>query len=146
MSDTVKDKRLWTFIVRNGEPFKLQVPGNPPIEYEGGSLEILKAVATEDTAEGIRQVAAMNGCHVVMKTEYQTDEQYKERQELLGVERGDVVWPCELCPGCSLFDPHIEGYCGAQSWPEESLQVIAQMRKLRQDLVACPLKRGKDLL
>lgn len=142
----IEDKRLWTFVVRGGEPLKLQPKGNIPDEHDGG-LSILKFVLTEQRAEETRALLEQHGCTVQVNTERQSDEQKKLRQQLAGVMREDAVFPCAECPGCSFFDPHSESYCGADDWPQESVVKLLEIQeKARNNLAQCPLEKGRNYL
>lgn len=146
MSLSPDDRRVWTFCIRGGSPFKLEVPGNPILEYDGG-LEVLKAVTTESGATQIEAVLVQHGCEVVHKgTEGQTPEQKKERSELLGTGKSEEVWPSVACLTCSFFDLHLEGYCGAEGWPSESVAQLVKIKRARRDLEACPLSYGAQFL
>jgi len=134
---------VWTFVVRDGKAFNLQVPGNPILSYRGG-LDILKAVLTDAEAEHVTGVCEDNGCTVQAATEDITDEQEQERKALLGVNREDYVWPSARCPECAWFDVMSANNCGADDWPTESQTSLhLHNEKARTDLAACPL--GKQI-
>jgi len=131
---------LWTFIVRNGSPFNLQVPGNPNLTYRGG-LDILKAVLTDEGADELAAVAEDNGC-TVEKTVEEAEIAEEERKALLGVQRQDHVWPSANCPECAWFDLQTANNCGADDWPSESQESLHDhSEKARNDLAACPLSK-----
>ena len=128
--------RLW---LRKGEPFTLQLEHNPPVEHDGGnSVTHLYLTATQ--AEILREWVAEKGCECsLIPHERQTAEQTKERQTLLGMQRGDRVWPSATCPTCAWFDPLLEGEpCGRAGWTPEAIAVFEGMAGPLADLVVCP--------
>jgi len=138
---SVKDKRLWTFIVRGGEQIVLQPKGNIPEEHEGGR-SVMRFVLTDEDAEATETLLKNHGCEVEKSTVRQTDEQEKERQELAGVMRDEMVFPSTACLACTFFDPHIEGNCGVTGWAPESVESLLEHRdKAKTDLAECPLEK-----
>jgi len=68
----------------------------------------------------------------------QTEEQTKERQALLGVQREGYVFRCPQCPTCFFFDPLVETDCGVDSWESETLQeALKSHEKAQSDYTSC---------
>jgi len=132
--------RLW---LRKGHPFTLTMTGNPPVEHDGGNT-VVHLVLTPDQQEQITnllQTLPGNGCEWdLIPHERQSALQTKERQTLLGLHRGDRVWPSATCPACAWFDPLLEGEpCGRVGWPPESIAALDTMDAPRKDAEACPV-------
>ena len=124
--------RLW---LRKGTPFTLALEHNPPVEHDGGNT-VAHLYLTSTQAEIVREWVGEKGCEYrLIPHERQTEEQTKERQTLLGMQRGDRVWPSASCPTCAWFDPLLEGEpCGRAGWPPESIEAFDA------DLSHCPVK------
>jgi len=144
---SVSDKRIWTFIVQDGEKIKVQPKGNLPDIHEGG-LSVFKFVLTDEQAEETTALLEKHGCSVKATTERQTEDQAAERSRLAGAFQDSSVFPCARCPECAWFDPtQVESYCGAESWPRESASsLLEHISKAREDLNLCPLEKGKAYL
>ena len=86
--DGVKDgltaKRVWTFVVQGGQPFALDIPGNPSCAHKGGRT-VWKFVGTAPVAESIVQMMEALGASVDLHTEVESPEQAAERRRLLGL-------------------------------------------------------------
>ena len=129
--------RLW---VRKGSPFRAQVPHNPLIEHDGGSTVVPLALGTDQVSALLATIHSF-GCEVdLIPMERQTPEQEVERMALLGIGRGDVVWPSAACPECSWFDPLLaDTPCGRAGWIAEAISALMETPKPRQDADACPV-------
>lgn len=77
--------KVWTFLVKGGEPFELTMPRTPALEHDG-KLTLWKMVGSERAADAIRALLEETGATVEVHTEHQTPEQTAERRKLLGLE------------------------------------------------------------
>lgn len=141
-SGGVRLYRLW---LRRGEPFALQMKGNPPVEHDGGTTVVHLALTAEQ-AEILKGVAVEHGVDCDLIThERQTPEQSKERQTLLGMQRGERAWPSGSCPSCPWFDPLLEADpCGRVGWPPESIAAFGEGAHPQQALSKCPVPHVWD--
>ena len=73
-------QKVWTFVVRRGNPFTLQLPQNPPLLHDG-SWNIWKLVGTPRLAEMAKEIIEEQGATVILYTEEQTQEQARMRVE-----------------------------------------------------------------
>ena len=144
---SIRDKRLWTFVLRGGVAFKLAPKGNLPMEHDG-TKSLLKAVLTERRAEETARLIEGYGCEVEFHTEREDDEQKAVRRRLAGVLRDEQVFPTPKCPGCAFFDVLDARYCGVVMWPKEAVWSLLDRlpEKAKSDLQQCPQKRGKEFL
>ena len=129
--------RLW---LRKGKPFTLQMKGNPAVEHDGGTTVVHLAL-TDDQAEAVKALVIQYEAECdLIPHERQTAEQQEERQTLLGMQRGDRVWPSAACPTCAWFDPLLEGEpCGRAGWAPEAIAVFEGTAGPLADLRACPV-------
>lgn len=142
----VKDKRLWTFIVRGGEPITVQPKGNIPEEHEGGR-SVMRFVLTDEDAEATETLLKEHGCSVEKSAPRETAEQKAERQVLAGVMREEMVLPSTACFECTFFDPYIKEHCGVTDWPIESVEALLKHRdKAKTDLYECPLEKYLEVM
>ena len=79
------EHKLWTFLIRGGEPLELLMSRTPRLEHNGGTT-IWKMVGTVRIAESIKLLVEEAGASVDLHTEVQTEEQTAERRRLLGIE------------------------------------------------------------
>lgn len=70
--------RVWTFVVRGGDPFAISVPLNPTLDHDG-SMTVWKLVATADKAREVEEAIREIGSNVTVYTEETTPEQDQER-------------------------------------------------------------------
>jgi hypothetical protein len=139
-------KRLWTFHVRNGDPFQLTVKGNPPVVHDG-KQSLLKCLCTQDQAEDLETEMRSHGCTVKSNLPHETEEQREQREHILHVLGDSDSFPCVRCPECAWFDPFTEGLCGAGmssrdrgfSWEGEVIQERLTDLKFLADWKDCPL-------
>lgn len=75
--------KVWTFLIRGGEPFEIRLPRTPKCEHDGG-LTVWKLVGTKGIANATKSLMRETGATVKMYTEAQSDEQAALRQERLG--------------------------------------------------------------
>ncbi len=130
--------RLW---LRKGSPFTLRMEHNPPIEHDGGET-VTHLYLAPPQAEVLRGWLDGEGCEYdLIPHERQTEEQTRERQTLLGMQRGERAWPSMACPTCTWFDPLLKGEpCGRAGWPDESVDVFGGTDIAAQALGDCPVK------
>jgi len=139
-------KQLWIFQVRQGEPFELQVKGNPIMRHDG-RVSILRCLCTEKEAEELKITMEGHQCAVTMNSPQETTEQKTERRNLLQVLGGERVFPSVSCPECAWFDPYIESLCGAGlakgvGWEDAAIEGSMSNEKFREDFEDCPLREG----
>jgi hypothetical protein len=65
-------KRLHTFEIKGGEPFRISMPGNPPLEHNG-KRTLWQYVGTDDQAKDIEINIGLL-CEVTRYCEGQTQE------------------------------------------------------------------------
>ena len=135
--DGVSLYRLW---VRKGEPFQLSFSSNPSVDHDGGNT-VTHLVLTHKAARDLQKVIESHGCEIdLIPAHRQTPEQEKERQTLLGMQRGDRVWPSGRCPECSWFDPLLEGDpCGILGWDVSTVTMFQASSKPQEDKAKCPV-------
>lgn len=76
--------RVWTFSISSGQPFRLGLPNNPPLNYRGGR-EIWKISAPKSTADAVLRMMQTLDVSVVRYCEEETPEQTQERRRRLGL-------------------------------------------------------------
>lgn len=141
----VESRKLWVFRVSGGAPFQIKVKGNPIMKHDGGAEDLLKALCSEDQAQDLIQEMESRGCKVLAHCATESKEQKKERQNVVQILGDGKVFPCQRCPQCSWFDPHIESLCGAgkafsqPGWDKEAVRAALQQKKFKEDLDYCPL-------
>lgn len=136
-SDGASLYRLW---VRKGQPFSFHVRGNPPVEHDGGNT-VAHLVLTDQQAEDVATAVTEKGCEWdLIPHGHQTQEQSRERQTLLGMQRGDRVWPSAACPSCTWFDPLLEDEpCGKAGWAPEMVAAFGESPAAEAALKECPV-------
>ena len=140
-------KRLWTFLVLHGEPFRLEVKGNPAAVHDG-TRSIVSCLCTEEQAKALETEMKAYGCQVTSNSPEESAEQRAEREHVMAMMGDGQAFPCEKCPGCSWFDPSVQGLCGAgmlarveaQGWEPQVIEDRLSDPKFREDWDACPLK------
>jgi len=134
------EHRLWTFLVRGGEAFTVQPPGNPANHHDG-SMSLFHLTLTEDQKQQVEDAATERGATVeVREVEGETEEQQAERRALLGQGREDAVWPSSECPKCFWFDILTDDPCGIRAWPPETIQAALNHHlKAQDDMIECPV-------
>lgn len=137
-------KQLWTFHVRQGESFAIQVKGNPVMRHDG-KVSLLKCLCTEQEAETLEKEMIGHGCQVEKHCPHEDAKQKEQREHVLSFMGDGRSFPCEKCPECSWFDPSIEGLCGAgmftndSAWENKTIEQQLSDKKFRQDWETCPL-------
>lgn len=140
-------RKLWIFRVSGGDPFRLQVKGNPQMVHDGGPEAILKCLCTDEQANVLEEQMLEHGCSVSKNSPLVEPEQKQERENLLQVLGGERTFPCTRCPECAWFDPHLESLCGAglafgqPGWEDAAVEGAMTSDKYRSDFEACPLRK-----
>ena len=70
--------KVWTFVVVGGEPFVLEVKGNPSLVHDGGK-SLWKLVADPAAATHAAMILRDRGCIVDVHVDGQSAEQFLER-------------------------------------------------------------------
>ncbi len=137
--------RLYRLWLRRGQPFTLQFKGNPPVEHDGGN-SITHLALTEEQVGVLTHELRQRGTEFdLIPHERQTSEQAIERQTLLGMQRGDRVWPSAACPSCPWFDPLLEGDpCGRDGWEVEAIAAFGERAAPQDALSGCPVPHVWD--
>lgn len=137
-------RKLCVFRVTGGEPFRIQVKGNPVVKHDGGADSILRVLCTDEQAHALEKEIRSHGCRVFVNLPVETEDQKRERKNVLTVLGGEKPFPCVRCPECAWFDPHLEDLCGAaivgSGWDAESIDGASRNEKFREDLTLCPLR------
>lgn len=142
-------KQLWIFRVSGGEPFQIQVEGNPPMNYDGRPEAILRTLCTEDQAMALEAEMLTHGCTVEASSPSETPDQKTRRQNIMQALGGDRVFPCPQCPSCAWFDPEIDSLCGAgfshagPGWEDVAVEGAMKNERYAADFAACPLREGQ---
>jgi len=135
----MSERLMWTFRIVGGDPFDLQVLGNPSAEH-GGGLSIWHLRVTDPHALEIEEVAKLHGARVMAHCQTETDEQTAMHKKML--ESGDSLFSCLLCAECYWLDLQVEGYCGMTEWPPERRQAaLESFEGAVEDAAACPVPR-----
>lgn len=76
-------QKVWTFVIRGGEPIGLSLPRNPTLDHDG-EMTMWKLVATETTARMVETLLLDEaGAQVEVYTEEETEEQKTLREARL---------------------------------------------------------------
>jgi len=75
-------RKVWTFVLRGGEKFILNMPRTPLLEHKGG-MTLWKMIGTEQVALAAETLIRESGAEVELHTEWQTKEQAEIRQQRL---------------------------------------------------------------
>jgi hypothetical protein len=135
---------LWTFTVTGDGEFELQPPGNPIARHDSG-LSVFHFMLTDTQAQEVKRFIQEMGLEVKSrKAEGPTDAQTLERRALLGKGREGDGFPSTLCPACYWFDPTKRSWCGATTWPNETIeQSLESHQAARDGKENCPVKEGR---
>jgi len=142
-------KKLWIFRVSGGEPFRLHPKGNLQMVHDGGVENLLKCLCTADQAEDLEAEMLKHGCTVFKNCPMETPEQKTERKNVMQVLGGERPFPCQRCPACAWFDPHLDSLCGAglafgkPGWEDDAIKGSMTSDKFKDDFEACPLREGQ---
>ena len=138
-------KQFWVFQVVGGKPFAIQIKGNPIQRHHGGS-SVLRSLCTDAEAKRVETEMETHGGKVTSHSPREDEETKEERANMLKIMGPDPVFPCELCPSCSWFDPYLPGLCGAGrahnsdlKWEPEALVVMMEREKFKEDFDQCPI-------
>ena len=66
--------QVWTFVITQGNPFRLTLPNNPSVEHDGGKT-VWKMIASEELAAQTTAAFRALGATVQRYTEIESDEQ-----------------------------------------------------------------------
>ena len=79
MAELIKSqvKRLHIFQIVGGEPFRIEIPGNPPLEHNG-KRTVWQYVGTDEQASSVETSISLL-CDVTRHCEGQTEELKKGR-------------------------------------------------------------------
>jgi hypothetical protein len=144
----MKPKQFWVFTVIGGKNFALNVKGNPTQQHHGETT-VMKFLCSDGEAESTQAIMEKYGGKVTSHSPRESDDQKEMRDNLLSISGDEAVFPCELCPTCSWFDPYLPGLCGAGraynsvlSWEPKVLEAMLEEPKHKKDYDAClvPLK------
>jgi|GEM_PF-1571576 len=139
-------REFWIFEVLGGQSFDMRVTGNPTMRHDG-NRSIVRCLCTDEQAAELEDEMRRRGCRVRSNSPREDDEQAHERENLLAVLGGERAFPCERCPECAWFDPHLESLCGAgfavagRGWETSARDGAMTNQKFRDDCEACPLRR-----
>jgi hypothetical protein len=141
-----KYKQFWIFVVVGGEPFRIQIKGNPAQRHDG-NRSIIRALITDEMAKDVEVELASHGGTVTLSNSPREEKEAKDqRQNLLKIMGDNPAFPCEQCPSCSWFDPYLTGLCGAgrsytsrEKWDDVVFTEQMKDAKYKQDFDGCPI-------
>jgi len=138
-------KQFWIFTVTGGEPFKIQIKGNPTQSHHGGT-SVLRAIMLDEHVPALEVELRSHGGHVQSNSPREDEETKAERSNMLSVLGEDTVFPCIQCPECAWFDPYLPGMCGVgqghvpeSHWDVQAIQERMTVPKYAEDQARCPL-------
>lgn len=142
---------LWIFSVTGGEPFRIQVQGNPAMVHKG-TRSVLRCLCTDSQADELVAKMREHGGKIVTNSPRETPEQRVERNNVFAVLGPDTVWPTNQCPQCAWLDPEVPGLCGAgmlrwkgfEGWDREIILERLAIDKFETDRESCPLASMQD--
>jgi hypothetical protein len=141
----MKQKEFWVFTITGGKRFALNVKGNPTQTHDGGTT-VMRFLCSAGEAESTFGIIEKYGGKVKSHNPRESEEQKEMRANMLSISGDDAVFPCELCPKCSWFDPYLPGLCGAGraynsvlSWEPKVLESMLEEPKHKKDYDACPI-------
>lgn len=132
-------KRFWIFVVTGGEPFEIEIKGNPR-QIHDGQRSILRALITDEQAPEVEERIRSYGATVMTNSPREDDQAKEERRNLLNLSEQENTLPCARCLECSYFDTSLVGLCGAGRGfePGESWDPVVLKNASKQDLELCP--------
>lgn len=144
-------RQLWIFRVSGGEPFKLQVKGNPIMKYDGRPNAILQTLCTHAQALTLETEMRTYGCTVEAHCPDESAEQAEKRKNVMHVLGGERTFPSLKCPECAWFDPSIDSLCGAgfstmgdhKGWDDDTMEGVMTNAKYAADFAECPIREEK---
>ena len=84
----MSDPKIWTFLIRGGEPFDIRVAGKlgPPLIHRG-KMTLWKMVGTEEEADSLESIISgpLIKARVERHTEVETEGMLALRLEMLGL-------------------------------------------------------------
>lgn len=133
-------QQVWTFQLEGGPAFNLgQIAYNPPLNHNG-RMTYWKFVGTEEEKDSlVTAMQAHKGLRVKVWTERVTQEQVKQQDRQMEMQRDGYVFRTPKCPACFFFDPDTESACGLQSWDRSMVQEALKMKAGFEAAMACPL-------
>ena len=141
-------RQLWIFRVSGGEPFQLQVKGNPIMKYDGEPNAILRTLCTRAEAMNLEAEIAAKGCVVEASCPDESSEQKAKRKNIMHVLGGERTFPSIKCPECAWFDPTLDSLCGAgfstmgdrKDWDDDAMTGVMTNVKYAADFANCPIR------
>lgn len=132
--------RLCRILITGGSSFQLYPQGNPVIEHGGGTSVHNVYMSPSEVEDLVTTASKFGSSAQVLEPIEQTKTQKKERLDLLGVEKGQEVWPSVSCPECAWFEPTASSpYCGRNLWPKSVVDSYLELPKSKKDLSNCPV-------
>ncbi|TFH64299.1 MAG: hypothetical protein E4G90_08380 [Gemmatimonadales bacterium] len=106
----------------------------------------MRSLCTDAEAKRVVTEMESHGGKIVAHSPREEEESKEERTNLLKIMGDNPVFPCELCPECAWFDPHLPGLCGAGraynsdlKWEPEALTAMMEKEKFKEDFDLCPI-------
>jgi hypothetical protein len=81
--------KVWTFVVRGGESFLIQLPRTPRLDH-GGGMTMWKMVGTKAVADAVKLLILEAGGTIEVHTEGESAEQTATRQARVGIGDADA--------------------------------------------------------
>jgi hypothetical protein len=141
-------RQLWIFRVSGGEPFELQVKGNPVMKYDGRPNSILRTLCTRAQAMALEAEIRSRDCTVEGNCPDESPAQKEKRQNIMHVLGGELTFPAVKCAECAWFDPGIPSLCGAgfstigdrKGWDDDAMKGVMTNEKYAADFASCPIR------
>tara|TARA_R110002153_G_scaffold44414_1_gene125132 strand:- start:29 stop:493 length:465 start_codon:yes stop_codon:yes gene_type:complete len=128
-------KRLYTVVLKGGDPFEVAIPFSGAVEHDGvHSLHHI--YCTKDVLDSVLSLGATQ-CKV-----YYDSESEEQRAERATLHRQDLdkVFPTSECGGCYWFDLHTENMCGAMDWSDDIKKASLELhQEALEGLNRCPI-------
>ena len=132
-------KRLYTVILKGGEPFEMMIPYSGAVAHDG--VHSLHHVYC--TADTLDRLLSMGSIEATVHYENESEEQRAERR-LLHRQDWEKVFPTAECGACFWFDLSTKNLCGANDWEEDRKKASLELhKKAIEDLHRCPLMRDR---
>jgi len=141
-------RQLWIFRVSGGEPFQLQVTGNPSMNYDGRPNALLRTLCTREQAMTLEAEIRAKGCTVEASCPDESPAQTEKRKNIMHVLGGEITFPSVKCAECAWFDPAIPSLCGAgfssiadrKGWDDDAMKGVMESEKYADDFASCPIR------
>jgi len=134
------NRPVWTFVVRGGSLFALQMPNHPILDHDGDQT-IWKGYVTSDESDSIVQAVEEAGASVIRYIEQESTDQHYERQVMMGKYRDQTVFQTVRCPACFWFDPMLPSQCGLDDWEPVVIKAALTNPTAPSDREKCPLNK-----